>query len=115
MRNIINKKIPNYIMSNSDLQTLLLSLLLGVLVIAVLGQWEILFILIGMTIIFGINALNFSMLYQMYRNVGSDDYYHPFSCMLNSLADSHQERIEPKEEDFKPFVFKDNPEDSGHE
>jgi hypothetical protein len=40
--------------------------------------------------------------------------------MLYSVVDprpslSEQERIERQEEDFKPFVFKDHPEDSGYE
>jgi hypothetical protein len=95
-------------------------LLLLVLGLGVLGQWSLLFMLIGMTIVVSINVLIFSMMYQMYRNVGSDDYHHPFSCMLYSLVDprascSEQERIERQAEEFKPFVFKDHPEVSGYE
>ena len=99
--------------------TILEVLLLLVLTLCVLGQWSLLFMLIGMTILISIIVLIFSMLYQMYQNAGSDDYYHPFSCMLYSMLDprpsrSEQELIERREEEFKPFVFKDHPEDSGH-
>jgi len=76
--------------------------------------------LIGITILIRINVLIFSMMYQTYRNASSDDYHHPFSCMLYSMLDSRpsrseQELIERREEEFKPFVFKDHPEDNEHE
>jgi Ca2+/Na+ antiporter len=94
--------------------------LLIVLTLCVLGQWSFLFMLIGMTLLVSINVLIFLLMYKMYRNEDSDDYYHPFSCMLNSLVDpcssrSEQEHIERQEEEFKPFVFKDHPENSEHE
>jgi len=94
-------------------------LLLLVLTLCVLRQWSILFILVCMTAFFGISMLLFSTMHQMNRNSGSDDYHHPFSCILYSMVDprpsrSEQERIE-RQEEFKPFVFKDHPEDSEHE
>ena len=118
MRNIMSKRIKHFSWSHPAV-TLLEVLLLLVLTLCVLGQWSLLFMLIGMTILISIIVLIFSMLYQMYRNAGSDDYHHPFSCILYSLVDppsrSEQELNERKTEEFKPFVFKDHPEDSEYE
>ena len=114
----MSKRIKHFSWSHPAV-TILEVLLLLVLTLCVLGQWSLLFMLIGMTILISIIVLIFSMLYQMYQNAGSDDYHHPFSCILYSLVDppsrSEQELIERKAEEFKPFVFKDHPEDSEHE
>lgn len=119
MKNILSQKINNFFVLHPAFLTLLLIILLLVLSLGVFGQWYLLFMLIGLAIIISINVLIFSMMYQTYRNAGSDDYHHPFSCMLYSLVDppsrSEQERIERKAAEFKPFVFKDHPEDSEHE
>ena len=118
MRNTMSKRIKHFSWSHPAV-TILEVLLLLVLTLCVLGQWSLLFMLIGMTILISIIVLIFSMLYQTYQNAGSDDYHHPFSCILYSLVDppsrSEQELNERKTEEFKPFVFKDHPEDSEHE
>jgi hypothetical protein len=119
MRNTINERIKHFSWSHPAF-TVVEVLLLLVLTLCLLGQWSLLFMLIGLVIFISINGLIFSMLYQTYRNASSDDYHHPFSCMLYSMLDplpsrSEQELIERREEEFKPFVFKDHPEDSAHE
>ena len=86
--------------------------LLLVLTLCILGQWSLVFMLTGMSIFLSMIALIFSLMSQLSRNVGSDVYHHPFSCMLYSLVDPHEEH---QEEEFKPFVFKDHPEENGHE
>jgi hypothetical protein len=118
MRNTINERIKHLYWLHPAF-TIAEVLLILVLTLCLLGQWFFLFVLIGLAIIISINVLIFSMMYQTYRNAGSDDYHHPFSCMLYSLDDppsrSEQELIERKAEEFKPFIFKDHPEDSEHE
>ncbi len=101
-----------------------MALLLVMLVLGVLGQWYLVFILVGMPIFLSISVLVFSTMLHVNRDSGSDDNHLPFTFlpmyrMLYSVVDprpsrSEQERIERQQEDFKPFVFKEHPEDGGH-
>jgi hypothetical protein len=124
MRNIMSKRIQHFSWSHPAFTAVEILLLL-ILVLCVCGQWYILFMMVCITTFISISMLLLSTMYQMNRNSGSDDYHHPFTYLptyriLDSLADprpsrSEQERIEQQGEDFKPFVFKDHPEDSEHE
>jgi hypothetical protein len=125
MRNILSQKIQTFFVFHQSFLTLLLVILLLVLSLCVFEQWYLLFMLVFMTIFFSISELLFSTMYHINRNSGSDDYYYPFTYiptyrMLESWVDpctsrSEQEGIERQEEDFKPFVFKHHPVDSGYE
>jgi hypothetical protein len=80
-----------------------MAILLVILVLGVLGHWDLALTMVGM-VIFHDNRLPF---------------YLTFYNMLNSVVDprpsrSEQERIERQQEDFKPFVFKEHAEDGGY-
>jgi hypothetical protein len=96
-----------------------MAVLLVMFGLGVLGQWYLLFILVGMAIFLSIGVLVFSTMLHVNRDSGSDDNhlpltYLPMYRMLYSVVDprpsrSEQELIERQQEDFKPFVFKDHP------
>jgi len=101
-----------------------MAILLVILVLGVLGHWDLALTLVGMVIFLSISVLLFSTARQVNRDYGLHDnrlpFYLTFYNMLNSVVDprpsrSEQERIEQEQEDFKPFVFKDHPEDGRHE
>ena len=101
-----------------------MAILLVILVLGVLGHWDLALTLVGMVIFLSISVLLFSTARQVNRDYGFHDnrlpFYLTFYNMLNSVVDprpsrSEQERIEQQQEDFKPFVFKDHPEVGGQE
>ena len=99
------------------------ALLMVMLVLGALGRWDLAITLVGMAILLSISVLVFSTMLQVNRDSGSDDNHLPFTFlpmyrMLYSVVDprpscSEQERIERQQEDLKPFVFKEDPEDGG--
>lgn len=107
----MSKRMKQFSWSHPAFTVVEVSLLL-VLTLCILGQWSLVFMLTGMSIFLSIIVLIFSLMYQLSRNASSDVYHHPFSCMLYSLVDPHEEH---QEEEFKPFVFKDHPAENGHE
>ena len=101
-----------------------MAILLVILVLGVLGHWDLALTLVGMVIFLSISVLLFSTARQVNRDYGLHDNRLPFNLTfyntLNSVVDprpsgSEQERIEQEQEDFKPFVFKDHPEVGRHE
>ena len=100
------------------------ALLLVMLVLGALGQWDLAITLVAMVILLSLIVRVSSTMLQVNRDSGSDDNHLPFTFlpmyrMLYSVVDprpsrSEQERIERQQEDFKPFVFKEHPEDGGH-
>src|SRR6266581_2602953 len=74
------------------------ALLLVMLVLGALGQWDLAVTLVAMVILLSLIVLVSSTMLQVNRDSGSDE-----------------ERIERQQEDLKPFVFKEHSEDEGHE
>jgi hypothetical protein len=100
-----------------------MAILLVILVLGVLGHWDLALTMVGMVIFLSISMLLFSTARQVNRDYGFHDnrlpFYLTFYNMLNSVVDprpsrSEQERIERQQEDFKPFVFKEHAEDGGY-
>jgi hypothetical protein len=124
MSNSMSNKMQHFLAFHPAI-LVVVALLLSVLGLGVLGLWDLIFIPVGLTIFFSISVLVFLTMLQVSRNSGSDDNHLPFTYlpmygMLYSVvyprpSGSEQERIERQEQDFKPFVFKDHPEDSEHE
>ena len=99
-----------------------LTFLLVTLILGALGQWNRAVTLDAMVIFFSLLVLTVHKVTRPSSHVSDlgmtvyGFFFLPFYSRIDPLRlYAEHEQIERQEEDFKPFVFKDHPEDGRHE